>query len=386
MKTLAKEYARLYKNTKSGQLKEDELNDWLNVNGDKISENLREKINLAIDGKIKEASTSSAAGPVLTPFAFSPYRKSVGNVRAAKQLGYKLAKPVNRSNKYALENQYYSEPAYNTPASNIELVPTYLDKDGLVQHGDPEMDPGLDGYKQCELPTTEMKSAENIINKVESILEGIGTSMFLNKEVDETEVDVTEKEKVVTQNDSNQQPSGQSQINVQTYDVLPSFTEFDVKLKNSTEKLKLDLQRKIQDKILDKKVVMRAAKGYKQPEMDYTVNVTGVAVDYYYDKYVIIVVGREENKQKTSKFFLKPGYKIKILGPADTKPKDKYQIAKSQALVDPDVPSTDATNVVTSPEPVANPNSGNVPPTDDEKSMSLTETKFSKLSKLLKIN
>ena len=59
-----------------------------------------------------------------------------------------------------------------------------------------------------------------------------------------------------------------------------------------------NLQKNIQDKILGKKIVVRASKGYKQPETDYTINVTGVAIDYYYDRYVIIIIGREENKQK----------------------------------------------------------------------------------------
>ena len=100
--------------------------------------------------------------------------------------------------------------------------------------------------------------------------------------------------------------------------------------------LKNNLQKSIQDKILGKKIVVRASKGYKQPETDYTINVTGVAIDYYYDRYVIIIIGREENKQKVAKFFVKPGFKLKILGNVDNlKPKDQYQVAKSKALVEP---------------------------------------------------
>ena len=101
--------------------------------------------------------------------------------------------------------------------------------------------------------------------------------------------------------------------------------------------MKNNLQKSIQDKILGKKLVVRASKGYKQPETDYTINVTGVAIDYYYDRYVIIIIGREENKQKVAKFFIKPGFKLKILGNADNlKPKDQYQVAKSKALVEPE--------------------------------------------------
>ncbi len=132
--------------------------------------------------------------------------------------------------------------------------------------------------------------------------------------------------------------------------MLPDFTAFDTKLKNGTEVLKNNLQKTIQDKILGKKVVVRASKGYKQPETDYTINVTGVAIDYYYDRYVIIIIGREENKQKVSKFFIKTGFKVKVFGAADNlKPKDKYQVAKSKALVEPQQ-STVATNTITSDE------------------------------------
>jgi len=114
--------------------------------------------------------------------------------------------------------------------------------------------------------------------------------------------------------------------------------------------LKINLQKTIQDKILGKKIVVRASKGFKQPEADYTINVTGVSIDYYYDRYVIIIIGREENKQKVAKFFVKPGFKVKIMGSADKlKPKDQYQVAKSKALVQ-DQPSATPTNTVTGDE------------------------------------
>lgn len=341
IRDIVKKYAQSYRQNEEAC--NDKYHTWLDNHADKLSKlspDLVDKIKSAVLTRIKEASTSSAAGAYMTPFAFST--RGPGNIRAATQLGYRLAKPVKRSPKYALENQVYSEPAYVTPAQDIGLVSTWEDENGLIQHGDPEMDPGLDGYKQCELPTTET-----------IVKEGIGVSKYMTSEAEiEPDVKVKEKEKVIVK-DPQQTPT--PSVNVQTYNVLPDFTAFDVKLKNSTEKLKLDLQKKIQDQILNKKVVIRAAKGYKQPEMDYTVNVTGVAIDYYYDRYVIIVVGREENKQKVSKFFLKPGYKIRILGPADVKPKDKYQIAKSQALVDPDASAAGSDNVVTSPEPIARP-------------------------------
>jgi hypothetical protein len=286
-----------------------------------------------------EASTTGtgavASGPVAvggdaarTPFAFS---RRGARPDTYTQLGYKLAKPVKRSPNYKLENQMYSQPAYVTPAFNIEPVDTYTDEHGLVQHNDSDMDPNLVGYKQGSLPFTEG------FNGLKYEQEG------------------QQVQQPVPVTNPSQQPPKQNakvdpKVDIKSYDVLPDFTSFDTKLKNSTEVLKNNLQKTIQDKILGKKIVVRASKGYKQPEADYTINVTGVAIDYYYDRYVIIIIGREENKQKVAKFFIKPGFKIKVLGNADNlKPKDKYQVAKSKALVEPQQSAT-PTNTITSDE------------------------------------
>ena len=287
---------------------------------------LKEKVKKAIKAfKLRqEASTTGtmavATGGVQvggdaarTPFAFS---KRGARPDTIKQGGYSLAKPIAHSKNYALEGQMYSEPAYITPAQNIEPVPTFKNKDGLVQHNDPDLDPNLVGFKQGQLPVTE----------------GINGLKY-------------EQESQPTTQQTNQPTT--PQLNITSYDIQPDFTAFDQKLKNSTETLKVNLQKTIQDKILGKKVVIRASKGFKQPEADYTINVTGVSIDYYYDRYVIIIIGREENKQKVSKFFVKPGFKVKILGNSDKlKPKDQYQVAKSKALVQ-DQPSATPTNTVT---------------------------------------
>jgi hypothetical protein len=293
----------------------------------KMKQNLKQKIKKILTNlKVKnEASTTGtapvASGPVAvggdaarTPFAFS---KRGARPDTYTQVGYKLAKPIKRSPNYKLENQMYSEPAYSTPAQSIELGDTYTDKNGLVQHNDPNLDPNLIGYKQGSLPFTE----------------GFNGLKY-EQEGQKASVPQPPPAQPPTQQPKQAEPS--PSVDLKTYDVLPDFTAFDTKLKGSTEALKNNLQKTIQDKILGKKIVVRASKGYKQPETDYTINVTGVAIDYYYDRYVIIIIGREENKQKVAKFFIKPGFKLKILGNADNlKPKDQYQVAKSKALVDP---------------------------------------------------
>jgi len=299
---------------------------------------LKKKIkNILTKLKVKNEASTTGTGPVAsgpvavggdaarTPFAFS---KRGARPATYTQLGYKLAKPVKRSPGYKLENQMYSEPAYVTPAFNIEPADTYTDEHGLVQHNDPELDPNLVGHKQGSLPMHE----------------GFNGLKY------EQENQVAPQQAAQPIPTSTPQSKSDPSIDIKNYDVLPDFTAFDTKLKNSTEVLKDNLQKTIQDKILGKKIVVRASKGYKQPETDYTINVTGVAIDYYYDRYVIIIIGREENKQKVAKFFIKPGFKIKILGAADNlKPKDKYQVAKSKALVEPQQSAT-PTNTITSDE------------------------------------
>ena len=292
--------------------------------------------------KVKNEASTTGTGPVAsgpvavggdaarTPFAFS---KRGARPATYTQLGYKLAKPIKRSSGYKLENQMYSEPAYASPAQAIELGSTYTDENGLVQHNDPNLDPNLIGYKQGSLPFTE----------------GFNGLKY------EQENQVTPQPAPQPAPTPTSQPKADPSIDIKSYDVLPDFTAFDTKLKNSTEVLKNNLQKTIQDKILGKKIVVRASKGYKQPETDYTINVTGVAIDYYYDRYVIIIIGREENKQKVAKFFIKPGFKVKILGTADNlKPKDKYQVAKSKALVEPQQSAT-PTNTITSDEEETEP-------------------------------
>ena len=279
-----------------------------------------------------------------TPFAFS---KRGARSDTYTQADYKLAKPINRSANYKLENQVYSQPAYATPAFNIEPVDTYADENGLIQHNDPDMDPNLIGYKQGNLPCTEG------FNGLKYEQEGQPQTSQPNPPIPVQPVK------------SQTQPS----VDIKTYDVLPDFTAFDTKLKSGTESLKNNLQKTIQDKILGKKIVVRASKGYKQPETDYTINVTGVSIDYYYDRYVIIINGREENKQKVAKFFIKPGFSVKILGSAELKPKDRYQVAKSKALVSPQQ-STTPTNTVTSDEENSPPE-----PKSDTKKQPFTQPK-----------
>jgi len=106
-------------------------------------------------------------------------------------------------------------------------------------------------------------------------------------------------------------PAGQDAAN--EYSPSFDFTDFERKIAQSTETARNSLQEKLLSKIGNKKVLIRASKGQPaQPKKDITINVSGVSVDYYYDKYVVVL-----KDEKDKEYFLDTSMKIKILGPAE---------------------------------------------------------------------
>jgi len=144
-----------------------------------------------------------------------------------------------------------------------------------------------------------------------------------------------------------QQGGEQGQQDPNLYDAKSDLSDFESRVSQSTLQNKSSFQNKIMSKIGNKQVQLRASKGYGQPEKDYIVNVSGVSIDFYYEKYVIIVKGREQGKQKESEYFVKAPYQIKILGNAVVTPsvKKKQQQAPA-APVAPVVPTNAATKGV----------------------------------------
>ena len=141
------------------------------------------------------------------------------------------------------------------------------------------------------------------------------------------------------------QEQGQQDPNL--YDVKPELTDFESRVSQSTLQNKGEFQNKILSKIGNKQVQLRASKGYGQPEKDYVVNVSGISIDFYYEKYVIIVKGREQGKQKESEYFVKSPYQIKILGNAVVTPSAKKKQQQAPATpVAPVVPTNTATKGV----------------------------------------
>lgn len=250
-----------------------------------------------------EVTTSSAVGAYSTPFAFS--KRGLGNTKAATVLGFELC-----GNK-KLKKEDIS-------IINNDPVMKYKDSYGFVQHGDPFEDPNLDGLDQAE------KAGQKSMAELKKCKESI--QKLLNEAIP------SQAQKPVQQVQPTPDNKPSADVNMNDYDINSTFTNFDKELKSATEDIKIKYQKAIQDRILGKKIILRASKGYKQPESDYTVNVIGVQIDYYYDRYVVIVVGREEKEQKVHKFFVKTGFKIRILGNSNRKGDDNYQISKYKEM------------------------------------------------------
>jgi len=144
-----------------------------------------------------------------------------------------------------------------------------------------------------------------------------------------------------------QQGGEQGQDDPNLYDAKSDLNDFETRVSQSTLQNKGTFQNKIMSKIGNKQVQLRASKGYGQPEKDYIVNVSGVSIDFYYEKYVIIVKGREQGKQKESEYFVKAPYQIKILGNAVVTPSVKKKQQQAPATpVAPVVPTNTATKGV----------------------------------------
>ena len=94
------------------------------------------------------------------------------------------------------------------------------------------------------------------------------------------------------------------------YDWTRDFDVFKNNINSTTETAKKRFEKALSAKVLNKQVMVRASKGYKQPVKDYTIKrVTGVNINDFYDDWVV-VLKNEFNKE----FFLTAGYKVKVLG------------------------------------------------------------------------
>lgn len=247
-----------------------------------------------------EATTTSAIAGYATPYAFSKKGKK-GNVNAAQMLGYTL-----------------------TDAS----CDNTLDSDGGDMN---EVEDGDDIVKsnECETDIIDSKDVKkNTLLQRRKLKEGVKSSIYKFKNEQTSDEDQNTTEFSV----SDENTDVENSINVQ--DV---FVNFQQKLNDSSEDLKYALQRSLIKKVLGKKITARSSKGQGQPISDYTFSVTGVDIDYYNNKYFIVLIGKEEGKGKSTRFLLQPFYKIKSYGPSKSlKPSDIERIAQYKSLLKSD--------------------------------------------------
>lgn len=132
------------------------------------------------------------------------------------------------------------------------------------------------------------------------------------------------------------------------YNVSTDFSDFETKIANATEQSKAAFLRNLNARVLGKKVSIQASKGYGQPIRDYIISVTSTSLDYFYDRYVVIL--RDENDKE---YFLKTGFKITIVGqgePLKPKKQKKPSVSKEPVVQSP----TEKQPVVSKPSlPVA---------------------------------
>jgi hypothetical protein len=139
------------------------------------------------------------------------------------------------------------------------------------------------------------------------------------------------------------------------YNVSTDFSDFETKIANATEQSKAAFLRNLNARVLGKKVSIQASKGYGQPIRDYTISVTSTSLDYFYDRYVVIL--RDENDKE---YFLKTGFKITIVGQGEPlKPKKQKK---------PSVPKEPVGQSPTEKQPVVSKPSLPVAPTQQKPS------------------
>lgn len=104
----------------------------------------------------------------------------------------------------------------------------------------------------------------------------------------------------------------QQESAAQFYDLGKDFSSFTHTMDSVDETVKNKFEQAIGSKLKGKKIKARASRGYKQFEKDYEISVTNVSLDDYYDNYVVVVRGTNGKE-----YFLKPGFKVQILGAAE---------------------------------------------------------------------
>ena len=104
----------------------------------------------------------------------------------------------------------------------------------------------------------------------------------------------------------------------QYYDLGRDFANFHRTIDGTGEQIKEKFEQSIGARLNGRRIKARASRGYKQYIKDYEFDVVKITLDDYYDNYV--VVAHDNTTPKAKEYFLKPGFKIQILGMATGQP------------------------------------------------------------------
>ena len=104
----------------------------------------------------------------------------------------------------------------------------------------------------------------------------------------------------------------------QFYDVGKDYATFRRMIDGADQQIKQQYEKAISAKLVGKRIRARASRGYKQYVKDYEFDVTKVSLDDYYDNFV--VVAYDNTTPKPKEYFLKTGFKVQIIGPANGQP------------------------------------------------------------------
>jgi hypothetical protein len=121
----------------------------------------------------------------------------------------------------------------------------------------------------------------------------------------------------------------QQEAGGQFYDLGKDFANFRRAIDGTSDQIKQRFEQAIGASLNGKRIRARASRGYKQYVKDYEFDVSKITLDDYYDNYV--VVAHDNTTPKPREYFLKPGFKIQVLGPASGQPSQGVEQQKEKA-------------------------------------------------------
>lgn len=104
-------------------------------------------------------------------------------------------------------------------------------------------------------------------------------------------------------------PSAQSVIEFDTEDILGNFKDA---VEGYTAKEKSRSEQELEQKLKGKTISLRASKGYKQAQKDYTITVRDVDIEWHYEDYFVVL-----KDEKNDAYFTVAGFPAIIQAQGD---------------------------------------------------------------------